>query len=175
MTLVIRRIVFMAALVALAAGPASAQDPPLIPLQVQIVVSTYDGQELVSSLPYALTVTTNAGPAQLRMGSEVPIAGAAEGSFNYRTFGTNIDCRASTQDGERFVLNLTIDDSAARVDDRATPDALRPTVSSLGVFRSFRSSNSLVLTDGQTQQFTAAADRVTGEVVRVDVTLSVLD
>ena len=44
---------------------------------------------------------------------------------------------------------------------------------SLPVIRSFRASNNVVLRDGQTRQFTAAADRITGEVVKVDVTLRV--
>jgi hypothetical protein len=44
---------------------------------------------------------------------------------------------------------------------------------SLPVIRSFRVSNNVVLKDGQTRQFTAAADRITGEVVKVDVTLKV--
>ena len=35
-------------------------------------------------------------------------------------------------------------------------------------------SADLVLRDGQTRQFTAAADRITGEVVKVDVTLKVV-
>ena len=43
------------------------------------------------------------------------------------------------------------------------------------VFRSFESSNTLVLRDGQSRQYTAAADRVTGESIRVDVALTVLD
>ena len=43
----------------------------------------------------------------------------------------------------------------------------------LPVIRSFRASNNVVLKDGQTRQFTAAADRITGEVVKVDVTLKV--
>jgi hypothetical protein len=41
------------------------------------------------------------------------------------------------------------------------------------VIRNFNASNNLVLRDGQTRQFTAAADRVTGEVIKVDVTLKV--
>jgi len=42
------------------------------------------------------------------------------------------------------------------------------------VFRAFRARNTLVLRDGQTRTFTAAADRVSGEMVRVEVTLHVL-
>lgn len=42
------------------------------------------------------------------------------------------------------------------------------------VMRSFRSASTLVLRDGQTRQFTAATDRVNGEVVRIEVTLRVV-
>jgi hypothetical protein len=41
-------------------------------------------------------------------------------------------------------------------------------------FRSFRASDSLVLKDGQTAQFTTAVDKVSGEIVKVDVTLTVV-
>jgi hypothetical protein len=53
----------------------------------------------------------------------------------------------------------------------ATPQGAPATA--LPVIRTFRASNNLVLRDGQTRQFTAGADRITGEVVKVDVTLKV--
>ena len=42
------------------------------------------------------------------------------------------------------------------------------------VFRSYQSTNTLVLKDGQSREFTAAADRVSGEVIRIGVTLRVV-
>jgi hypothetical protein len=39
--------------------------------------------------------------------------------------------------------------------------------------RTFSATNTLILKDGQTAQFTAAADKTTGEVVRVDITMKV--
>ena len=41
-------------------------------------------------------------------------------------------------------------------------------------FRSFRANDSMMLKDGQTAQFTAATDKVSGETVKVDVTLTVV-
>jgi hypothetical protein len=38
----------------------------------------------------------------------------------------------------------------------------------------FRSNNDLIVRHGQTMQFTAATDRVNGDMIRVDVTLRVL-
>ena len=48
-------------------------------------------------------------------------------------------------------------------------------VSYLPAYRSFESDNTLVLRDGQSQQYISAADRISGETIRVDVTLNVLD
>jgi uncharacterized protein YgiM (DUF1202 family) len=42
------------------------------------------------------------------------------------------------------------------------------------VLRSYQSTNTLFLKDGQTTQFTAASDRISGEVVRVEVKATVV-
>jgi hypothetical protein len=49
----------------------------------------------------------------------------------------------------------------------------RRSADSAPTLRSFSTSNEVVLKDGQTAQFTAAADKTTGEVMKVDVTLTV--
>ncbi len=49
-----------------------------------------------------------------------------------------------------------------------------PNITGLPVVRSFQTTNRLILKDGQTSQFTAATDRVSGEVVRIDITLKVV-
>ena len=41
------------------------------------------------------------------------------------------------------------------------------------MIRSFRLSNRVILRDGQSTQFSAATNRITGETVRIDVTLNV--
>ena len=42
------------------------------------------------------------------------------------------------------------------------------------MFRSFELSNMLLLRDGQSSQPTSAAGKVTGEILKVDVTLTVV-
>lgn len=209
---------FLALVVAVAtAGSAWAQavPPPTPPpqppgrateltsLEVQVVITRLDRGKVVSTLPYTLAVTTNAGEAQLNMGAEVPVpsttftpapppsappaASAAPGSapstlptparplssVNYRPVGTVITCRAVKTDGdERYQLTLSVDDSTVFTSGQATPPL--PAGDALPVFRSFRSRNTLMMTDGQTRQYTAASDRVSGEVVRLDVTLRVV-
>jgi type II secretory pathway component GspD/PulD (secretin) len=115
------------------------------------------------------------------MGTQVPVptvvfppqgGGApAERSFNYRDIGTNIDCSARSQEDGSFQLRLTVEDTSVYTGKQ---DATTPGVDQMPVFRSFRSTNTLVLRDGQTRDFSAAADRVSGEVVRVAVTLRVV-
>jgi hypothetical protein len=161
-----------------------AQINALVPLDVQIVITRFQGEKKTSSVPYALTVNAsmrqNPPVTQLRMGGRVPmpamapvvgpegkpLAGIAGGGpVSYEEVGTSIDCQARPLGDGRFEMMISVSDSAV-----TTPQADRP---GLPVIRTFRSSNNLVLRDGQTRQFTAAADRITGEVVRVDVTLKV--
>jgi len=159
----------------------------LVPLSVELVVSRYQGEKKISSLPYSLAVNANdnapGGVCQLRMGASVPIpsivappgtppgpTGPMPGPVAYRDIGTNIDCSARTVDEGVYQLRLTVEDTSVytNVQDNTTP-----TVGQMPVFRTFRSTNTLVLRDGQTRDFAAAADRVNGEVVRIGVTLRV--
>ena len=153
----------------------------LVPLSIDVVVSRYQGEKKISSLPYVLAVNTNdntlGGVCQLRMGAQVPVPATIINkdapptqSFTYRDIGTNIDCSARTLEEGVFQLRLNIEDTSVYTNAQ---DAATPTVGQMPVFRTFRSTNTLVLKDGQTRDFTAAADRVNGEVIRIAVTLKV--
>jgi hypothetical protein len=169
----------------------TAQLPPLIPLSVQVVVSRYQGEKKVSSLPYTLAVNANASRqgtpgsavSSLRMGVEIPLATtpvpppdgkslAAAGLMQYRPFGTAIDAWANSIDANRFQVNVSVEDSSIYTTEQAA--SASPKATDMPVFRSYRYKNELVLRDGQSAQFTAATDRISGEVIKVDVTLSVL-
>jgi hypothetical protein len=163
----------------------------IIPIDLEVTISRYQGDKKTSSLPYALTVNTvyfqnvNDAPlTSLRMGGEVPLPTMSftvdgkpltglptGGPVMYKAVGTNIDARGRILDGGRFEIWVSVQDDAI-----ATPQGVgagTAPATSLPVIRSFRASNNVVLKDGQTRQFTAAADRITGEVVKVDVTLKV--
>ena len=168
--------------------PADAQE--LVPLSVQVTISRYKGDELVSSLPYMLAVTANEPRyrSSLRMGAEVPVLSVAQmvtadgepmpnvprgRPFNYRSVGTDIDCLAESRGNGRYQVRVNIEESTVYGDEETSVDDLK--APGVPVFRSFQSSNTLLLRDGQSSQYTAAADRVTGESIRVDVTLTVLE
>jgi hypothetical protein len=153
-----------------------------VPLQLQVVVARYKGDTRISSLPYALSI--NSGPApnfgintagSLRMGTRiaVPSTTMSEGktttTFSYQDIGTSIDAAATRRPDGAFNVSLTVADSGVYPDDQKTSASS----AGLPVIRSFQSTNRMILKDGQMTQFTAAADRLSGETVRVEITLRV--
>lgn len=172
----------------------AAQRParPLVSLDVQVVISRLQGQKQISSIPYSLAVTSNSpNAAQLNMGSDVPVpsttftpvttpadaakappAGKPLVSYSYRSVGTIISCRAVSHEDGRYELTLEVDDSSVFTSEQAVPPIALP--GTMPVFRNFKTRNTLLLSDGQSRRFTAAADRVSGETVQVEVTLRVV-
>jgi hypothetical protein len=97
--------------------------------------------------------------------------GAPVTAFNYRSIGTSIDVNGTTGVGDRFGFTLTVSDSWIRSDSESTAQggpALRPS------FGSFQVTNTVHVRDGETTEFTAATDRITGEVTKVEVMVRVL-
>jgi hypothetical protein len=157
------------------------------PLRVQIVISRYRGEKKISSIPYTLAVIANqpAGPrdsTSLRMGVRVPVPQtvikSGEGastpvmSYNYQNIGTNIDCAARSVDAGLFELSMTVEDTSVFVPEK--DGNVGTGVADVPALRTFTSRFDLLLKDGQTGQHTAATDPVSGEVLRVDVTMNVL-
>lgn len=177
-------IINSVALIALLVAPDAsfAQEKTtaeLVPLKIQLVISRTAGEKKISSLPYTLWVTANGrGETQLRMGVQVPVPqrfapkeGEPVQSYSYRDVGTNIDCSATTTADGRFNVTITLNDSAIQFDSK---EASGQGVSGVPSFRNFTSRFGILLKDGQTAQYTSATDPVSGEVLKVDVTLNVL-
>lgn len=166
------------------AAAAKAGLTTVTSLKVNVVIGRYQGEKRISNVPYALAVSTGgpANMAHLRMTAQIPVVstsftpttpggGAASpiSSYQYKDVGTNIDCSAIVGDDGRYLLAMTIDDSSVYPEGE-------PAKSPTGApsFRSFRSSETVALRDGQSTQFVAATDKITGETVKVDVTLTVV-
>lgn len=167
-------------------APAAAKPAPTptVPLKVQIVISRYQGEKKISSMPYTLSVNAGANGtnrASIRMGAQVPVMMMAApvvdgqkmpagGPIQYKDIGTNIDCDAQAIEDGRFRIQVNVDDSSVYPDDQKRD----PATSGSPSFRSFRATDSMMLRDGATSQFTAAVDKVSGETVKIDVTLTVV-
>ena len=179
---------------AIIASPAAAQTPSAptaaaeganTPVRIHVVIARFQGDKRISSLPYTLFAqmqNRDRGVAQLRMGADVPIwiggsskpsGGASEDSsprLQYERLGTEIDCFVRPSFDGRYIVELTVSDRTVYAEDQ-TP---RLAPGSIQTLRSFRAYNAFVLKDGQSTQFNAAADRITGEVVRIEATLEVV-
>ena len=152
--------------------PQAKAEKPLIPLRVQVTLSRSEGEKKTSSLPFTLWVSANGDQTSLNVGSRVPTpttvvwGGAIAESYSYQNVGTSLTSSATSLDDGRFNVSLTINDSSLMPAKAAG--------SNLPTFQSFTAQNKLLLRDGQTAQFIAATDKVTGEVTRVEVTIAVI-
>jgi hypothetical protein len=145
-------------------------------LRVQVVITRFEGDKKLASLPYTFTVTSEGRSARVRMGVETPVPAARpasdEGdkaptvSYQYKNVGTGLDCLAREQGDGRYQLQLSVDNSSLK--STAGP------IGGMPLFRTFNVSLDPVLRDGESLQTVASTDPVTGEVVKIDVTMNVL-
>ena len=158
-----------------------------VTLKVTVVISRYEGEKKTGSLPFVLMVVPNMSAdgrdgdaTSLQMGADVPVAVGAVGpgtqpvaqSWQYRSVGTNITATAKVVDEGRFNVMLNVTDSQV-MSDVPKPGSGK-TLDPTPVFQSFRTTNRLLMRDGQTVQFTAATDKTSGEVIKLDVTMNVV-
>jgi len=193
-----RNVLVVAMLIALpmtafAQEPVKPQEAPPKPvpqasrvsaLAIEVTISRQLNGKTISSTPYTLSVAPE-NKASLRMGGEVPVPsttftpGSKEdgkpaqtlSSYGYRSIGTNIDVQATSVVDQQYRVLLTIEENSIY-----PPELAPPTSKTTGVpaFRSFKTTNTLNLRDGQSLEFTTATDRLTGEVFHVSVKLSVV-
>jgi hypothetical protein len=163
-----------------------AAEAPGATLRVVVTISRYDGEKKTASLPYVLELTSgDSRGASVRMGVEVPVLVQGRGAkadagepaasqspmaHQYRSVGANIDGRAESLADGRFKLWLTVEESSVA----SAPRGKVVLDSDTPIFRTFRSQANVILRDGQTSQYVAATDPVTGESARIEVALSVV-
>ena len=176
---VIRTFVAAALLMCGAVAGAGAQERSAAstPLKVQIVLSRYDGDRKVASMPYTLLV--NAGERDnrvtLRMGVALPVSGVgANGpTITVQDIGTNMDCTATPTDDGRFRINLAVNHTSVYESDQKHLQAAVPRAGDAAqLIRSFTSSFFVLLRNGESAQSIAATDPVTGEVMKIDVSVA---
>jgi hypothetical protein len=175
-----------------ASRPAAKPKVVTTPLEVQVTVNRYQGEKKTGSLPHLLQVAASeqTPSTTLRMGVEVPVPitsfrpstggpgkpddnppSAPMTSYQYRNVGTSIDCRARPLDDGRYRVEVTVEQSAV-IPAKDAGGLLA--AAGTPFFRTFKSHTPVILRDGQSAQFVAASDPVTGESVRIDVALRVL-
>jgi hypothetical protein len=165
--------------------PGRPERGPTATLRVLLVLSRFQGERKLASLPYTLLVTANGNKARMRMGVETPVpvtqltpsesgsVTARTTSYQYKNVGTNLDCGARDLGDGRYQLMLGVENSStlAGSENRA---AVGGDLATVPFFRKFETTLDPVLRDGQSVQAVASTDPVTGEVVKIDVTMNVV-
>ena len=161
------------------AGSQVASEPA-VTLKVTVTISKWNGDKKISSAPFILMVVPSYGEraahdgdaTTLQMGSEVPVPsttvteGKSVPSVQYRTIGTNISSAARPLGGGAFNVYVAVQDTQL--------DASTSGTNAFPRMQNFRASNRLTMRDGATVQFTVATDTVTGNVTKLDVTMTVV-
>lgn len=185
-------IVALAAVLSLAPSlpvrSASAQqritsDKSAPPVQLQVVINKFRDDKRVSTMPYTLSARQQGDRgglgAMLRVGAQVPVASPSSDktpTVSYRDVGTRIDVQVDGLDDGRFEVTLTVQESAVYLPEPGSPGGSIAIRNSTGapVLRNYTSTNTLIVKEGQTSQFTAATDPLTGEIIRVELTLTAI-
>lgn len=153
------------------------------PLKIQVVLTEYDGDKKVKSLPYATYVNADRGYqfTKMRIGTKVPVYAGKDSGMQYIDVGTNIDCRAAHADVGGFRVELVVERSWVESD--VLIPVVKPAAEDKSEFagqfkqpiiRQFKTEMEISLRDGQTTESTVATDPLSGKVLKIDVSLSVL-
>jgi hypothetical protein len=175
-----KMIVGLALASSLAAGPAlaQAQVPGVTALRIQVVLARYDGDKKVSSMPNELWVNLSDDPkaaneASLRVGVQVPVNVQANNTTTvaFKDVGNRIDCNVIPQPDGRYRVSVRVGQSSV---DSALKSTGEPGKPGNPMLRDFSYEFTLVLRDGQTVQAGTATDPLTGETLKVSLTLNVV-
>lgn len=140
---------------------------PQTPLQVEVVVVRKKGPT-ASRLPY--TITCSAVRSSLRLGIQVPVETRDKG-MQYQSVGMSLDCRATGPVDGRYRLEMGVENSSIyEMKGEAVGSAANP----YPFFRSFNSTFTALLREGQSALYTAATDPVSGEEVTIEVGLKAM-
>lgn len=151
---------------------------PSIPVKVQVVFTEYDGEKKVSSLPYSFMAITDEKmggyySTSLRTGIRVPIEiDGKDQKTTYLDLGSNIDCGVRSEDDGRYRVYLSFERSSLFPNKSAEGERLVSEPNGLPLLRQFRSSENLVLKDGQTIENIMSTDPLNGHSLRVSVTIN---
>ena len=159
---------------------SSEKTKPPTPVKIQVVLSEYDGEKKIASLPYSFLIDSEGGLSTtystfMRVGVRVPVPGGGkEGQTSFVDVGSNIDCGVRTEDDGRFTVRLRFERSSlyfqGRGDEKGTIKTLD---SGQPYIPTIRAQSLVLLKDGQTLEALVATDPLNGHVFRFNVTLTV--
>lgn len=180
MAAILMALLFMPA-VNHAQEPAKASnDQSISHVRIDLLLTEYDGQKKISSLPY--TIYAESSPQQhraqagkLRMGVRVPVPVDSSGNnFQYMDVGTNIDCNAWTLGEGAYDVSISVNRSSIYAPSQGENEGEQIHAGGRMVIRNFSTDFDLELHDGETTDGTSATDPLNGHILKISVTLHVI-
>jgi len=155
-------------------------------LKVQVTFAEQEGEKKLANLPYTFYVVVGEDPhnapwTKVRMGSRVPVYVGKDAGMQYLDIGTNIDARALAGGDGRFDVMLGLERSWIEGDVMVAAE--KPVADSSGphsgefkepVIRQFKTDLTLPMRDGQSVQTTQAADPLSGRILTISVTITMM-
>jgi hypothetical protein len=155
-------------------------------IKLQIIFAEFDGDKKVKSLPYVMYMNApiaadlKTGWDKMRIGSRIPIY-TGNNQMQYQDVGTNIDARSAYAEDGHLMLQLDFErswvDGDVSVPITKTDAGSSDTASGHfrePIIRAFRSELYLKLREGQPVESTMATDPISGKVVKVEVSFTVV-
>ena len=143
-------------------------------VKMQVTVAEYEKDKKTESLPYTLIIDANHF-GKLRVGSRVPIA-TGQNQFQYVDVGTNIDCTVLPAQDGKFQVRLQFERSfvegttviGVEKSEGSEKASRQP------IIHQDKFDDTFAMHDGQTLDASVAADPVSGKLVKLEVTLTIL-
>jgi hypothetical protein len=168
---------FMAAIPFALSFASAAQAQPQaqsdkIPVKLLVVISSFEGDKKVSSMPYTLLATANGSEVTFQSGSNVPIPSSNGGGASYTNIGTTLRCTVTTEAGS-FKVSINFSDKTV-LSNKTPPTSANSPVRNpdYPTLHDVNYISAVSIKDGETKQLISAPDKVTGEIMRIDVTLT---
>ena len=153
---------------------------PAIPVKIQLILSEFDGEKKVASLPY--TIMMQADPSGghasyssfTRIGVRVPVPGAGkDGQTSFVDVGSNIDCGVQAEDSGRFTVRLNFERSSLYFQGRGEEKGnIRTTEGGQPYIPTLRAQSTVLVAEGQNMEVLTATDPLNGHVFRINLTLN---
>jgi len=154
-------------------------------VKVQMLFTEFEGDKKIKSMPYTSVFATTGQPAdsmKLRIGNRVPLWTGKEGGIQYVDVGTNLDCTAEPLADGRFGLRIALERSWIQGDVPLNLDQAPQAQTQAGdmipalkepVIGQYKTTEYLVMRDGQTVETTVATDPLNGRQLKIELTLNV--
>jgi hypothetical protein len=151
---------------------------PSTPIKVQVVLTEWDGDKKVASMPYTFMVIADEKMGRyttsLRTGIRIPVeVDGKDQKTTYVDVGSNIDCGIQSEEDGRYRLYLAVERSGLYPNKSQEGERLVAEPNGQPLIHQFRTSENLILKDGQTSDGILSTDPLNGHTLRVSVTITV--